>query len=374
MKLSITLSLLLGMATLFQGCSSTDETAQAKSTTITGSTTLASGLRAENKSTVCLDLNDNLVCDTDEPAANTDIAGKYSLNVEGTVADGTMLLTYGGIDLLPLTDTNQTLKFYKHYVAAEGTQNINIVSTLIVDNMAQNPDSSYADVKANIANNYSIDPDQIDGDPLTLKGDFLNRVIGLQALSYDQNVSAQPSSAYRAADQSADTAPDAGALNTFVTDNAGLLDDYLTLLNEYLDAISAWYDSLWEENAVVEEEIIVPPTVIEVLPVKRADLNGAWYIIDASGDKTCSLIDSSDNIQVTEADGTVTDLSLTFSKNGDVITAMTLKLGFFTADTINFAEYRSDKTFDGSYTSDGETLGGIKMSSYTTCKSEKLGL
>ena len=372
MKLSIALSLLLGMATLFQGCSTTDEPAQAESTTITGSTTLASGLRAENKSTVCLDLNDNLVCDADEPAANTDIAGKYSFSVEGTVTEGTMLLAYGGIDLLPLTDTNKTLKFYKHYIAAEGRQNINIVSTLIVDNMNQNPDSSYTDAKNNVANNYSIDPDQIDGDPLTLKGDFLNRVIGLQALSYDQNVSAQPSSAYKAAAQSADAAPDADALDAFVTDNEGLLNEYLDLLNEYLDAISAWYDSLWEEDDVVEEEVIVPDTV-KVLPITRADLNGAWYIIDASGDKTCSIISSNDDISVTEADGTTTDLTLTYTQDGNNA-SMKLSLGFFTADTIYFTEYKSDSTFKGYYTSDNETLGGVKMGSITQCKSEKLGL
>ena len=371
MRLSLTLSLLLGVATLFQGCSTTDETTDPTETTIQGSTTLASGFRAESKTTVCIDTNENQVCDSDEPTTSTDIAGKYTLTVPDTLPDGTIIIVQEGLDLLPLTETNETMRFYKYFKKSEGAQNINIVSRLIVDEMAATPDNSYEEIKDNIANRYSIDPQVIDKDPFVIKGDFLNRVIGLQALDYNQSLQAQASASQNAASR-ATTAPTESELDTFLANNATLLDEYLALLNEYLDAIAAWYDSLWTTEPDVVVDVVVPDTVT-VLPITRADLNGAWYIIDASGDKTCSLIYSNDDISVTEADGTTTDLTLTYTQEGDNA-SMKLTLGFFTADTIRFTEYKSDSTFQGYYTSDNETLSGIKMSSVELCKSEKLGL
>lgn len=371
MRLSLTLTLLLGMATLFQGCSSTEENSEPATTTVKGSTTLASGFRAESKTTVCVDTNDNQQCDSDEPTTSTDISGKYTLTLPSELSDGSLIIVQEGLDLLPLTETNETMRFYKYFKKSEGEQNINIVSRLIVDELAANPDNSYEEVKNTLANRYNIDPEVIEKDPFVIKGDFLNRVIGLQALDYNQSLRAQPSASLNAAARASE-APTESELDAFLAANESLLDEYLELLNEYLDALSAWYDALFEDDEEVVEEVIVPDEV-RVLPITRAALNGAWYIIDASGDKTCSLIKSNNDISVTEADGKTTDLTLTYTQEGDNA-SMKLSLGFFTADTIRFTEYKSDSTFKGKYTSDGETLSGVKMSSVTLCKSERLGL
>ncbi len=371
MRHSLSLAILLGITTLFQGCGDTDEPQAATvSTTITGSTTLASGLRTESKSTVCLDLNDNTICDSEEPSAQTDIAGKYSLTVPSSVADGTIIIVEGGIDLLPLTTAQDELKFIKYYQRSEGDQNINILSTLIVEEMALTPDNSYNEVKANIANRYSLNENDVDADPFVVQGDFLNRVIGLQALNYNQTLTAaSPAPALNRVSE-ADTAPTGDALDDFVSDNASLLDEYLTLLGEYLDAIADWYNSLWEDDEEVIVEVPVVDTPVEE-EITRDILNGVWYIIDASGDKTCSYIEANDDISVTEADGGTTDLSLDYDNTAK---SMELSLGFFTADTIFFDKYMSNLTFEGHYGSDGETLDGVKMGSLSECKSDKLGL
>lgn len=377
MKFSSTLLILLATATLFQGCGETEEAVAADTqTVIDGSTTLASGLRSESKTTVCLDLNDNQTCDEDEPVTETDLSGRYSFTVPGSVEDGMVLIVQDGMNILPLPEgvEHENLKFYKSYQNSESSQNINILSTLIVNEMVQNPDNSYSEIKDNIANTYSIDPAVANTDPLYTGGDFLKRVIGLQVLVYEQNATQIQSSPalFRATAQQDETLPTSDELDTFVTDNAGYLDAFLATLGEYIDALLAWYDSLWADD----EEIIVEVPVVdqpEIMPITRDALNGVWYIIDASGDKTCSYIKDNDDISVTEADGATTDLSLTYIQN-DELASMELSLSFFSVDTIVFTEYKSDYTFKGHYASDNETLSGEKVSSLDTCKSEKLGL
>ncbi len=380
MKLSLTLSLLLGMATLFQGCGDTPEEAPTSDkTTIQGSATLGSLLN--NDATVCLDLNNNKVCDSDEPSTQTSPLGEYKLTVDGTVEDGTLIIAYEGVNLLPPpTGEHQNLKFYKHYQQIEGSQNVNVFSSLVVHDMQDSLSTTYDDAKANIVAEYftnstkcaSVDVKQAIKSPLDEGNELLVCMNGLQALTYDTNTTLLQASAQRA------STTGGSDLDGYIEDNQTYYDSFLTAVDDYLDMFSDWWDSFWsdtdEEPATEPPVVEEPPVTVVEKDIKRPDLNGVWYIIDQSGDKTCSLIDSNDNIKVTEADGTVTDLSLTFSKNGDIIESMTLKLGFFTADTINFAAYRSDFTFDGSYSSDGETLSGIKMDDYNVCTSTKLGL
>lgn len=377
MRFSSTLLLFLATATLFQGCGETEEAVAADTqTVIKGSTTLASGLRTESKTTVCLDLNDNQTCDADEPITETDLAGKYTFTVPGSIEDGMLIIVQDGMNILPLPEgvAHENLKFYKSYQNSESSQNINILSTLIVNEMVTNPDNSYSEVKDSIANMYSIDPAVANTDPLLTGGDFLKRVIGLQVLVYDQNATQIQSSPalFKVTAQQDETLPASDELDTFVIDNATYLNAFLDTLSEYLDALLAWYDSLWadEEEVVVEVPVVDEPVTVSI---SRDSLNGVWYIIDASGDRTCSYIEANDDISVTEADGTTTDLSLTYIQNGD-LASMELSLSFFSVDTIVFTEYKSNYTFKGNYASDNETLSGIKMSSLDTCKSETLGL
>ena len=385
MKFSSTLLILLATATLFQGCGETEEAVAADTqTVIQGSATL--GTILNNDATVCIDMNNNAVCDDNEPTAETDSVGQYKFIIDGSVEDGTLIIAQNGVNLLPPpSGEHLNLKFYKSYQSSESDQNVNVFSTLVVNEMQNSLSSSYAEAIETVVNSAFanstycsfINSDLAIGDPISDRGDFLTCMIALQDLTYLADAAQiQMAPALQRVVQ-ADTSSD---LDGYIEANTGYFESFLTALTEYLDAFYAWWDSLWADDGTVVEETPVteePPVVDEpaatTLPITRSDLNGVWYIIDASGDKTCSDIDSADNISVTEADGKTTDLTLTYEQNGD-LASMKLSLSFFSVDTIVFTEYKSDDTFKGYYASDNETLSGEKVSSLDICKSEKLGL
>ena len=106
-----------------------------------------------------------------------------------------------------------------------------------------------------------------------------------------------------------------------------------------------------------------PPAAPTEQPITRDVINGVWHIDNAQSDDTCATIDAQNNMSVIEKDGSKTDLTLSYS---DSKKSITLKMGFFTADTISFVKYMSDRTFDGHY-SDGTTMHGTEMT-LTKCK------
>ena len=399
MKLSLTLSLLLGLATLFQGCSDSDtspttQPAAKVETTISGSTTLASGFKSETKATVCLDENNNQACDENEASTQTDEQGQYTLVLDHEVEDGALLIAEGGLSRLP-RDVNSsnvnTLSLYKYYSSEEGNshQNINPMSTIIVNDLLAGNSSDYKDTLANIANKYDFDEDRLLDDPIDVSTtwyswftdgpEFFEKVAALEIYLMkmkEANKSPMHKSTAKA------TSPTDKELDIIITENQSLFDEYLIAFQEYLDNISQslsdWYDTWTQEEAakppVAEEPPVVNPPAPTQQPLTRTDINGVWYIIDKSGDKTCSYISSDDKISVTEADGSTTNLTLKYKQINTNSASILLKLGFFTADTIVFDKFMSDKSFDGHYTSDGETLEGVPMKSIGNCKTDKLGL
>jgi len=397
MKLSLSLSIMLGLATLFQGCSDGGTSATAvksnnKNVTISGSTTLSSGFKSETKATVCLDENSNQKCDEHETTVQTDEQGQYTLELNHEVKDGALLIADGGLSRLPreVNSSNlNTLTLYKYYASDEGSQNINPMSTIIVNDLLANTSSNYDDTISDIANKYNFNEDRLLDDPIDVSTtwyswftdgpEFFEKVAALEI--YLMKVQkANKSPIHKAAAQ--DTSPTDDELNTIITENQTLFDEYLKAFQEYLEtlsqSISDWYDDWTKEEAakppVAEKPPVVNPPAVTQEPITRSKINGVWYIIDKSGDKTCAYIDSSNNISVTEADGKTTNLSLTYKQIDANRASILLKLGFFTADTIVFDKYMSDSTFDGHYTSDGETLKGSSMSSIANCKKDKLGL
>jgi len=379
MKLSLTLSLLLGMATLFQGCGTTEDPEQpaaANTTTIKGSATLATIV--SNDSTVCLDLNSNESCDVDEPTTQTNQAGQYSLTIEGSLKDGTSIIVHDGVNLLPpAVGEQKNLKFIKSYQNEETTQNINIFSTLVVTEMENNPSETYADAVENIRIQYfgsstncaGLTAEDVLKNPIGTDAQLLKCMNALQAITYDKNASYIQTSPARAAQND--------SIDGYIDTNSTYYDDLYTSLESYLEDFYAWWDEFWADEPatepqppIIEEPVTVEPKLVEI---QRDDLNGIWFIIDASGDRTCSDIRSNNDIAVTEADGKTTGLSLTYDNTKKT---MLLKLGFFTADTIKFDKYYDNETFTGNYESDGETLKGYKVDTLDSCKydADKLGL
>ena len=395
MKLSLSLSIMLGLATLFQGCGddSTSPTAaksNSQKTEISGSITLSSGIKSETKATVCVDENNNQECDDDEASTQVGTQGQYSIELDHEVSDGTLLIAEGGLSRLPRegnASNINTLTLYKYYVAEEGPQNINPMSTVIVKDILAK-DASYEDTLANISNKYNFDEDRLLDDPIDVSTtwyswftdgpEYFYKVSSLETdlINFEKN---NKSSIRKSSSQY--TSPTNDEVDAITKENKSLYDEYLKAFQEYLETLSQelsdWYDTWTAEEAskppVTEKPPVVNPPVVQKETLNQSKINGVWYIIDKSGDKTCAFIDGN-NISVTEADGKTTNLSLKYKKIDDYRASILLKLGFFTADTIVFDEYRSNRTFDGHYTSDGETLTGVSIGTVQKCKTEKLGL
>ncbi len=408
MRHSLLSALLLGTAALFQGCGGGGSASEPEIqngtqavplTRISGKSTLASD--RTGSTTVCLDMNGNGKCDVSEPSTATDEKGSYLFETEENVPSGTWIIVQNGVSIIPLPDNNETrmrhMKFYKSYQPSEGEQNVNMVSTLIARRLAARGDGDYQAALDDFAKRYPgyIGAGRIDKEDLILdpvdeaegvfgffgSDELLHFNAAMQSIGYGGT----PSSVSRAAAVS-DIMPDLNIelgnylpteeeLDRFYDSSSSYFSELDAYIDQFLTWVSAWADDTQEsestqteDNSSGEEE--ATPEVVEV-PVTRSSINGVWYIIDASGDRTCSVIDEQDNISVTESDGKTTDLVLQFDEK---IRAMTLKLGFFTADTIVFDRYWSDGTFEGHYDSDGEEMQGLKMGSLISCKNEKLGL
>ena len=387
-KLSLTLSLLLGSAALFQGCSSTDDTTQPTtntspaevSTTIQGSTTLASGPRTEQKATVCLDINSDNVCNDDEPQTNTDSAGDYTLTIDTEVADGTVMLVEGGFSMLPQDENStgsNTLQMLKYYNSSEGDQNINALSTLILQELKDSPSNTYEEILANISSRRTIDKETLLQDPIDVSRDFFGdgnkffRYVSALEISMNRraNSSVQRAAALQRASEST-TTPTDSEIDAIINEYSTVFDDFLASISEYINEVSTsignWYDSFFEEGTgTTEPEPEPEPEPVEPVEVEitRQVLEGTWHIVDRSGDISCSTI-SGDTMVVREPDGTSTTLSLNYR---DSDKSMSLVMGWIKVEDIYFDSYWSDKKFYAHYGSDGETMEGQLIATESAC-------
>jgi len=413
MRTILSLSILASTLLFLSGCGNSEDAPQKKppvtidpdssSVQLSGKATLASD--AKTSTVVCLDTNRNLQCDQDEPATSTDQEGYYSFEIEGTVDNGTLIIVKKGLAIIPFPDKDnvseldaRSLRYYKAYQAEHSEQNINVLSTLIANNLMDNGDGNYQEAIDDLSIQYPkyidstndsyddqiVNKEELLLDPIEVSAgtwyyfwldsdnDLLHLNAALQSITFKNDKSIISASPARAA---ASEPSDQDALDTFYTTSA----DYFSELDAYIEQFIQWVTSLLDDEDATTDpdpEIHPPapdpdPIEPQLVEIQRNHLNGIWYIIDASGDKTCSDIRSNNDIAVTEADGKTTNLTLTYDNNKKT---MLLKLGFFTADTIKFSAYYDNETFKGNYESDGETLSGFKMDSLATCKSDKLGL
>ncbi len=397
MKLSLSLALMLGIATLFQGCSGEEASTKDKKSdkkvevTIAGATTLSSLFK---KATVCVDENSDKICNENEPKTTTTSEGLYELTIDHELAEGTLLVAEGGISMLPREENASTvneISFYKYYSKNESVkeQNINPMSTIAVLYMEDNPSQGYENTLSTLANRYDLDESRLLDDPIAVSStwyswftsgpEFLEKVAALDIYLNKTGVTKHDTTKKAAANN--DSTPTSDELDQILADNKTLFDEYWKALSDYIESLStsltSWYDDWMADEAAQDPQPEPDPDPKPAVPVQvnltKTDLNGVWYIIDRSGDKTCSFIDGN-NISVTEADGTTTNLTLSYKQIDPKRASIKLTLGFFTADTIVFDKYMNNRTFDGHYTSDGETLSGSSMTSITNCKADKLGL
>ena len=408
----LSLSIMTSTFLFFTGCGDVEDTYTPptnptikKSTIVTGKTTLASD--STSNTIVCLDTNNNQQCDQNEPTTSTDSEGYYSLSTDN-IQNGMLIIAKKGLAIIPFPENDnvteleaRSLKFYKSYQSADDVQNINIISTLIANKLLANSNGNYQEAIDDFtltypnyinSTNSTSDDDIVNKtelllDPIEVSAgswyllwfdsdnDLLHLNAALQSLTYKNSKTTITAAPSRTAVQND---PDESALDDFYNNSA----DYFNTLDEYIEQFIQWVTSLLDSDT--EDETTPPDAPIPEEPdntpqltdIVRSDLNGVWFIIDASGDRTCSVIESNNNISVTDADAKKTDLSLTYKQINANQASILLKLGFFTADTIKFDKYYDNETFTGNYESDGETLKGYKVDTLDSCKydADKLGL
>lgn len=132
----IAMPLVLLTAGFLSGCGGGDDT------TLSTATTSLSGMVADGYlvgAKVCLDKNNNDVCDADEPFALTNEKGLYNLNVSSTDAQNFPLIVEAGADTIDL-DNNQTIGKVWHFKAINAQHGfISPLTTLVAQAMEMNP-------------------------------------------------------------------------------------------------------------------------------------------------------------------------------------------------------------------------------------------
>jgi len=189
------------IATIFiMGCSSTDDTTDNNDVNTTFSGVVSDGYIKNAK--VCLDLNLNGSCDTNEPSTTTDINGKFNLDVTTADVNSTYfniapIISVGGINTIT-NETANTLIAPRYNI----TKDINItpITTLgyfMNSDYTNFTSTDYDNLKTDIKNLLSYDYDlNVFEDPQldynTLKGSVIINSIA-EILMQEENFSLKDS-------------------------------------------------------------------------------------------------------------------------------------------------------------------------------------
>lgn len=113
--------------------------------------------------TVCLDLNNNNLCDNGEPSATTASNGSFTLNTTGLEVNGKTLLVVGGTDI----DTNTALTIpLTSIVDSSLVKQIITPSTSLVHAYVSTDGMSLALAKQRVATRLGVSSDNIYQDPV----------------------------------------------------------------------------------------------------------------------------------------------------------------------------------------------------------------
>jgi len=158
--MKISALILLG-ALFIVGCGDeaehTSNSKQSKEVTISGNTTLA-------EATVCLDVNKNNQCDTNEEKTLSSKSGAYFLTVnEEEIDDDISILVSGGYNLILLQDNDKML-LKAAYQKEAVTTNITTLTTLVALRVEDN--YTYDEAVILTASRYNLDPELIELNPL----------------------------------------------------------------------------------------------------------------------------------------------------------------------------------------------------------------
>jgi len=111
-----------------------------------------------NGATVCIDINNNLKCDSDEPSTTTDKKGNYHLKFNKDISDNNSILAYGGVNTATGLSYTGLLKAPVEY------NNINPISTLVSYNKENF--SSLKKAEEAVSNLFGLDRASLTKDPI----------------------------------------------------------------------------------------------------------------------------------------------------------------------------------------------------------------
>ena len=357
---------------LLSGCNTTsdDTKEQTQSTvkSISGQTTLSKGL-------VCLDVNNNKVCDESEASAQTDVDGSYTLELDTNVEDGTTLIAKDGYNLI-LQETNlRRLEFYASYQRSEKSSNINTMTTLIYNKMDES--LSYKDSKAYFASKYNISNSNIAADPIKVAKSepTLLQLIRQTEKTKVENAkkdagSILPASSFRAQDSNSSSTVTEDEVDATVEEGSYLdfdVDAFLATLQEYFDSIKEYIYSFFttDENVDLNES-----NGSENIVITREVINGIWFIQeDNSTRESCMSIDNLDNLTIYTKDpqdgSEVKDeYALEFD---EAKSTLDLILAYTSVETFHISE-SDGNSFKATF-SDG-SLQGVREESLPICQNK----
>ena len=171
MKKKILLSSTLACLLFFAGCgvgtgADTNSSTETNSTSTTSSNsvtkTTTSGVVADGYikgATVCIDLNDNNKCDSDEPTVITNNNGNYNISYNGDIT-GKTLIASGGFDINRSIDFNSTLES----VIENDSANITPITTF-TKAYAKVKGISFSNAKQAVASILGISENEIGANP-----------------------------------------------------------------------------------------------------------------------------------------------------------------------------------------------------------------
>ena len=382
MKLSSTLSALITSVILFQGCTSSDESTTTNKTNtqnsnkyemlVKGKTTLASGYRVVSKATVCLDANHNNSCENSEEQTYTDANGNYSLSLINGIANGDTLVVIGGVSVLPLSNKN-SFTFKKIYNDAEASQNINIISDMVSNEV--NIGLSYDEAVNKISTTYNFSKKSLLSNPL----DNVDDVVGeayfrfISALEVDTLSKSSVKQQNKFFDDNTTYLPSVDEVSETLSEYSGVFDNFfISLKNFYGRALGVLGLDDIDENLESNISNIGGKLFFIPVPLTKNELVGSWYV-SSKGDKSCVYVSEYNNVTTFGQDGNLTTSRLILDGNLSNIKSVEFEYSLFSSDKVLIQSFTAGHIFSGIYVSNSEDVVGTKIASLKKCK-EKLGL
>ena len=184
--MNITKTFIILALLLLNSCNSSSNKGEAIQEDNTLQTTTIKGSTSLSKSTVCIDENQDSICNEDEPQTASDKEGIYTLNYDGELADDAIILSQGGYNLNLLEENSAKLALKASFLKNHQKTNLNTLSTLIANNIEEG--LTHQEAKDKIATKYHLNVNFIEHNPLELIGDENNKNIFLTIRAIENRV------------------------------------------------------------------------------------------------------------------------------------------------------------------------------------------